>query len=408
MGVMNEYCNEPMTSDPIPLLWLCGPSGVGKSTVGWQFFTQLTRTGIRIGYLDIDQLGMCYPAPASDPERHRIKAQNLGAVVATFQAAGTRCVIVSGVVDAVHGVRTYVDQLPQVALTVCRLRADHDVLAERLVSRGRRSDQLDAVLREADILDYSDFADTCVDTSGIPVSEVIRMVREQAGRWPALAEQTHLPNSQAPTTYFPTVHSAPGSILWLCGTTGVGKSTVGWQIFEDVRRAGVTAAFVDLEQIGFCQPVSVDDPDNHQVKAHNLAAMWQTFRASGARCLIVVGPVNHPDAVRIYTDALPEAALTLCRLHAGPDQLRHRIMLRGQGRGPRIPGDELDGKPAASLQWIAEKAAAVAEALHRAAIGDLCIDTDGRTIEEVAQVVLARANGWPEPDDGTFPYQLWL
>jgi uncharacterized protein YhfF len=30
--------------------------------------------------VDIDQLGMCYPEPASDPGRHRMKARNLGAV----------------------------------------------------------------------------------------------------------------------------------------------------------------------------------------------------------------------------------------------------------------------------------------------------------------------------------------
>ena len=274
MDVMNECCDGPMTSDSIPLLWLCGPSGVGKSTVGWQLFSQLTRAGIRIGYLDIDQLGMCYPAPTSDPERHRIKARNLGGMVTTFEAAGAHCVLVSGVVDEVHGVRSYIDQIPQTALTVCRLRIDHDLLAERLVSRGLRPHQVDAALREAAILDHSDFADACIDTSGLPVSEVIRLVREQAGGWPALSDQIHTPNSRTPTTHIPTVHTTPGSILWLCGTTGVGKSTVGWQIFEDVRRAGITAAFVDLEQIGFCRPVSAADPDNHQVKAHNLAALW--------------------------------------------------------------------------------------------------------------------------------------
>ncbi|MCH8147275.1 MAG: AAA family ATPase, partial [Planctomycetes bacterium] len=333
---MNEICDGPMTSDAIPLLWLCGPSGVGKSTVGWQFFSQLTRDGIRIGYLDIDQLGMCYPAHARDPERHRIKARNLGAIVTTFEAAGADCVLVSGVVDESHGVRRYVDQIPQTTLTLCRLRVDQDVRAERLVSRGLDPHQVDAMLCESDTLDHNDFADVCIDTNGLTVSEVIQCLRGKTGRWPSLTKRACSPNTQKSTTRAPKLPTTPGAILWLCGTTGVGKSTVGWQIFEEVRRTGITAAFVDLEQIGFFRPIPDDDPDNHRVKAHNLAAMWQIFRSSGAQCLIVVGRINHSVDIRIYKDVLPEATLTLCRLHAGPKQLRHRITLRGQGFGPRI------------------------------------------------------------------------
>ena len=378
-----------MTSDPIPLLWLCGPSGVGKTTVGWQLFSRLTRSGIRIGYLDIDQLGLCYPAPESDPERHHIKARNLSAMVASFEAAGADCVLVSGVVEEINGVRNYVDQIPQTALTLCRLRVDHDVLTKRLVSRGWASHQVDAALRESEELDRSDFSDVCIDTNGLAVSEVIQRLCEKTGNWPALA------SSNRTSSASPELNITPGSILWLCGTTGVGKSIVGWQIFEAVRRAGITAAFVDLEQIGFCRPIPDDDPDNHRIKAHNLAALWQTFHASGARCLIVVGSVNHSDTVQIYRDKLPETTLTLCRLHAGAEQLSHRIMLRGQGLGPGIPGDELKGKAAGILREIARKAAVTADALQRDAIGDLCIDTDDRTPRELARIVLAQTNGWP-------------
>src|SRR5258708_32766104 len=50
-----------------------------------ELFSQLTRAGIETGYVDIDQLGMCYPEAASDPGLHRMKAQNLGSVVANFR-----------------------------------------------------------------------------------------------------------------------------------------------------------------------------------------------------------------------------------------------------------------------------------------------------------------------------------
>ena len=46
---------------------------------------------------------------------------------------------------------------------------------------------------------------------------------------------------------------------------------------------------MDLDQLGLCYPAPDDDPVNHRVKAHNLAAVWPVYRAAGARCLIAVG-----------------------------------------------------------------------------------------------------------------------
>ncbi|MGH3672591.1 MAG: ATP-binding protein, partial [Pseudonocardiaceae bacterium] len=113
-----------MTSARLPTVWVCGPPGVGKTTVGWELFSQLTRAGVRAGYVDIDQLGICYPEPASDPGRHRLKVRNLDPIAVNFRAAGAECLIVSGVVDPEHGV--HVDQLPHAALMMCRLRLDRE------------------------------------------------------------------------------------------------------------------------------------------------------------------------------------------------------------------------------------------------------------------------------------------
>jgi hypothetical protein len=256
---------------------------------------------------------------------------------------------------------------------------------------------LEEAMQEAEALDRSQFADACVDTSGMSVPDVARHVRKQVGGWPTPIEQEVAVGNTAEVSAPNADTAAPGPVLWLCGATGVGKSTIGFQIFQQVMRAGGAAAYVDLEQVGFLRPAPLDDPDNHRVKVRNLAAIWQTFRASGARCLIVVGSVDDRDVVEMYRASLPEGTLTMVRLHAGHDHLAERIMLRGQGDGWRAPGDPLEGQPIAILNRIVARAAASAGELERAEIGDLRIDTDGRTIEEVTQLVRTKAGGWPDP-----------
>jgi hypothetical protein len=91
-----------------------------------------------------------------------MKAQNLGAVVANYRAAGARCAIVSGVVDPGRGL--HAGMVPRTALTVCRLRVCRAELKQRFLGPGGQADMLEEVLSEADAMDVSDFADVCIDT----------------------------------------------------------------------------------------------------------------------------------------------------------------------------------------------------------------------------------------------------
>jgi broad-specificity NMP kinase len=380
---------------PLPVLWLYGAPGVGKTTVTWELFAQPARESVPTGYVDIDQLGMCYasptpqhwaPEPAADPGRHRLKSRTLDAVVANFRDAGARCLLVPGVIDPVRGVET--DLVPHAALTLCRLRANPADLGRRLAARGRPTEDLAEVLAYAEALDRAFATDPCVDTTGLTVTEVVDRVRARTG-WPDLAAPAEKPS---PTRQVPD--PTPGEILWLCGPAAVGKSTVGWQVYQQVRHSGVNAAFVDLDQIGFHRPVPAGDPGNHRLKAANLAAVWCAFRASGAECLIAVGPLERPENVAAYIAALPAATMTLCRLQASREALADRVARRGRGLTPTwgLAGDELIGQPQARLREIADQATRILEALD--GVGDLRVDTDDRPADEIAAEILART-GWP-------------
>lgn len=374
----------------LPVLWLCGPPGAGKTAVGWQIYSDLTATGVAAGYVDIDQLGMCYPERASDPGRHRLQAGNLGPVVARYAAAGARCVVVSGVVDPDHGV--HVGALPPIALTVCRLRAGGADLEQRLLRRGADADVAE-VRRAAEAMDASDFADAWVDTTGLSVAEVARQVRSRTGGWPVLTG----PSGSADLPALASVSVLDGSVLWLCGAHGVGKSTIGFATYLETLNSGRTAAYLDLDQIAFCNKAAPQDPRRHRMKADILAALWQNFRTAGAERLVMVGPVQDRTAVEIYRAALPAVTITVCRLHAGRDRLAERIMLRRHGGSWAQPGDPLSGQPIARLRDVAGQAAADAIRLERAAVGDLRIDTDERTVGETVAAVVSQTGWLPRP-----------
>lgn len=347
----------------LPVLWICGPSGIGKTTVGWEIYLHLSQAVVT-GYVDIDQLGMCYAEPVSDVDLHRMKAENLGAVIANYRAAGAQCLVVSGVVDVEAG--PYAELMPEADLTVCRLSSSTDDLTARFAGRGAYLEQMEQTIRDAEVLDRSTFADFCIDTTGIDAREVTRLILERLGSWP--------------------VHQ----VLWLCGVTGVGKSTVGWQVYMQLRRAKGLTAFADLQQIGFLDP---GDQSSHRLKARNLASMWRTYRARGAQAFVVVGDVSDPETVELYRKELADASLTLLRLDAGLEELTTRILLRGKGGGPGIPGDRLKGQPEEALRQIAREEAERAAALQRMGLGDFAVSTDGLSPTEIAEVVLATT--WP-------------
>lgn len=167
------------------MLWICGPAGVGKSTVSWRLYTELASSGVHVAFADSDQLCMCYPAPAGDPGRQHIKALNIGAMIPNLRSAGAQCVIVNGVLGPA-GLETGL--LPDARVTICRLRASGDSVERRFIARHGRRDDMDELLQEirdeVRLMDESSFADACVDTTDVPAGDVPGLVRAACKDWP--------------------------------------------------------------------------------------------------------------------------------------------------------------------------------------------------------------------------------
>lgn len=154
----------------VPVLWITGPAGVGKSAVSWHLFTELAGSGTRVAFADADQLCICYPAPPDDPGRDRIRARNASLVMGNYQVADARRMIVNGIVDPALGVQP--DLIEHAAVMVCQLRADPEEVVRRLAGRDRRGRvpraAMERVPEGCDRMDASGWADVCVDTTGVP------------------------------------------------------------------------------------------------------------------------------------------------------------------------------------------------------------------------------------------------
>jgi hypothetical protein len=325
---------------------------------------------------------------------------------------------VNGVVDSVRGV--YRDVLSQAALTVCRLRVDRDELARRFTERHGHSDDLENALNytlaEADAMDAGSFADVDLETSGMSAAQVAALVRQTCRDWPGFgaagseaAGGPACPALSAGGVGHLGADAAGGHILLITGPTAVGKSTIGFALYLKYLSAGVTAGYIDLRQIGFVAPGRPGDRSQHQLKARNLAAMWRNYRAAGATHLVATGTIESEAVLNAYSEALPAATITLCRLHAGRAELTRRVMSRRDGGSWPEPGDPLRGQTPEYLADVAARAAAEADDLDRSEVGPLLtntgiaktgiantvrIDTDGCTVDEAAGLIVA-ATGFP-------------
>jgi len=377
--------------------WLYGPPSVGKSATAWELFTQVL-SGEPRGYLDIDQVGMCSPEPADDPGRYALKARAAGRVVRRLTDAGARTVIISGVLDE-RSLNAVVDEVGGADVTFCRLRVEPGELRRRLASRYGPNDTARA-LAEADQWDRYDSGGLLVDTGeGDPLDSARRVAEAVRAAAPPTTVPSSRPRSAAPTA----TGTGPGRAVLICGPTGVGKSTVGFGLFGNLQADGRTAAYLDLQQLGFIADLPGDAPGGHEVVAGCVADLWEQYRAVGAQDLVLTGKVEQAADVQRYRDALGATPLVVCCLHTSPEALRDRILARTRGGGPMLAGDALLGLTAEDADFVLHDALIQQGRLETGQLADVTLETADKSpdvITQSARAAFDRLSG-PAPEAST-------
>ena len=341
-------------------LWLYGPPGVGKSATGFELFEQLTERGDRVAFVELDQIGMCMPAPLA--ARSAAKADNLLGMLDNFAAAGARGVVVSGdLVETMRDPLTRARERP----VLCRLHADDAVTVERLTIR--RS--LHYAMASSEYASYDvPTGDIEITSHPLGAEEVAAEIVRRLGEWPPSPTASDALPPLAP----PMVDDC--SAMLITGPRAVGTSAAAWQVFMGSVASGHRTAYLDLEQLGFLS-ASLQDA-SLTTKLANVATCWAGFRNQGAERLVLCGHLDahQLEAARELLPSLRVAALT-----AAPGTLLERARRRSRQKDLWLPGDDLFGRDEAYVKEVARRAA-----LFDPGEPDLVVETDGRTPAEIA------------------------
>lgn len=157
----------------------------------------------------------------------------------------------------------------------------------------------------------------------------------------------------------------------ISGPTGVGKTSVAWEMTEVLDERKLPFGFYDPDAIHF-RPAEEADPFNSRVWQAALDAAWPLMAVD--RLIVPVVVEERAAAERL----LPGARLTIARLTASPSTLEQRIRRREIGAG----GD-----------WHLARARELEAHWRSHPAEDFLVDTEGRGVRDLALEVLTRS-GW--------------
>ena len=162
--------------------------------------------------------------------------------------------------------------------------------------------------------------------------------------------------------------------LLLAGGGGAGKTTMGQAIGRILTSQLLPTAVIDLDALAQYGPPPANQRGFHdRLRIQNLAAVWATYRAAGARYVVVSGCVDSVELRRGFSESLVGCDVQMVKLLTAPALVESRA--QGTARG---------------AEWDLPKA--LAEYDDAPGIEDFAVVND-RPVPEVATEILLTA-GW--------------
>ena len=164
-------------------------------------------------------------------------------------------------------------------------------------------------------------------------------------------------------------------MIVISGSMGSGKTTVLADASDVLVASGVVHAAIDLDvlSVGHVPAAASDD-----LMIRNLAAVWNNYAAAGVTKLLLSEALDTPAKRQRLHEAVPGAAIVVCRLRARLDTMKQRIRLR---------------EPGMLQEQFVARVAELEASLDAGRVEDFSVENDDRSVTDVAREVLGRA-GW--------------
>jgi ABC-type ATPase involved in cell division len=164
-------------------------------------------------------------------------------------------------------------------------------------------------------------------------------------------------------------------VMFLAGRSGVGKSTVAFEIHAQLTVADVRHCLIEGDNLDLAYP----PPWEHGLAERNLATMWANYRALDYHRLIYTNTVSVLDVASLTAAMGDGPKVTAVLLTANDETARRRLTQREIGSG-------LEAHLARSTKAAAELDERTPPEVHR-------IATDDRPIPDLATQIIT-LTGW--------------
>lgn len=163
--------------------------------------------------------------------------------------------------------------------------------------------------------------------------------------------------------------------LFVNGTCGAGKTTIGAAAADLVARAGDAVAFIDMDALSQSWPRPADDPFNKALGLKNLEALVGNFTRAGVTSVVIAGVIQDAADLARYEVALG-LRLAVVRLLAPLDLIDERLQRRYGERDSE------------GMAWHRQRAPELNDVLEASSV-EMTTVANTAPVPDVARAVLA-------------------